>query len=732
MNKTNYGIIQLITNGSGDLFLTGNPEITFFKCVYRRHTNFSIESIEVPFNNYVNFNKTSMINIPKIGDLVNKIYLKAVLPSIAFKDTNISNYKVYENINLDDLINILTNDDLNNDEKIKKIEKININEENNDVSIKPNNSNIQEIDNNIKITIYELINNKLLELYNNYDILKDYINLFMSLYNKIKEIYETKLINIYDAYNLLVTINKTIETYNNTKLNLSDDTLLQYKNKLREIISELIKKSRIYNIDRNIPLTEEYVDIDLINIFFIYKINLNKIIEVVEEITEETEEYNVNPLLSDYETIINENDKTEQEKEKYINEDKSWDEMKLERVKKNIELIKRRLKDIDYKYCLLINEYEKIMKDIQNDNCKFAWVEKIGYALIDYIEVSIGGNKIDKQYGQWMEIWNELTSNKQLEEKFNELIGNVKELTDFNKEEKEEYTLYVPLQFWFNKYIGLSLPLVALENNDVQLKFKFRSFQELTYINKKFTDTYGSLDNLFYNNNKQLKASLLIDYIYLDTNERLKFARAGHEYLIEQIQINTEKDLIEKKHSIKLNFNHPVKGLVWVIQRSKDLINNDNLNKCLWFDYTLENSNIDYYFENLTEEEIEELTEEQKEQYKIDKSTFKYNPILSSSLTFNDKDRFKLNINNYYNYLQSYQHFNNSPKEGINSYWFSLMPNEYQPSGECNMSDIPEIRLTLNINPYFENTKDTYNLYVYAVNYNILRIIGGFGNIAYV
>ena len=238
---------------------------------------------------------------------------------------------------------------------------------------------------------------------------------------------------------------------------------------------------------------------------------------------------------------------------------------------------------------------------------------------------------------------------------------------------------------------------------------------------------------MLMNNNKQLKASLLIDYIYLDTNERLKFARAGHEYLIEQIQINQETDLLEKKHSIKLNFNHPVKGLVWVIQRCKDLINIDNKNKCLWTNFTLENSNInDYYFDNLTDDEIDELTDEQKEQYKINKSSFKYNPILSSSLTFNDKDRCKENINNYYNYLQPYQHFNNSPAEGINSYWFSLMPNEYQPSGECNMSDIPEIRLTLNINSYFENTKDPYNLYVYAVNYNILRIIGGFGNIAYV
>ena len=332
-----------------------------------------------------------------------------------------------------------------------------------------------------------------------------------------------------------------------------------------------------------------------------------------------------------------------------------------------------------------------------------------------------------------MNIWYELTKNKQLEEKFNEIIGDIKELTDYNKEEKPEYTLYIPLQFWFNKYIGLSLPLVALENNDVQLKFKFRSFQELSYINKPFTNILGSLDNLLINNNKQLKASLLIDYIYLDTNERLKFARAGHEYLIEQIQINQETDLLEKKHSLKLNFNHPVKGLVWVIQRKKDLMNNDNKNKCLWDKYTLENSNIDdYYFKDLTEEEIKELTDEQKELYKIDKSSFIYNPILSSSLIFNDKFRCKENINNYYNYLQPYQHLNNSPSEGINSYWFSLMPNEYQPSGECNMSDIPTIILSLNINPYFENTKDLYNLYVYAINYNILRIIGGFGNIAYV
>ena len=720
--SNNYGIIQLITNGSGDLFLTGNPEITFFKCVYRRHTNFSIESIEVPFNNYVNFNKISMINIPKIGDLVNKIYLKVILPSISFKDKVLSSYKVYETINLKDLINILMNDDLNNDEKIEEIEKINITEENDDITIEPDTQNIEEI-NNIKITIEELIRKKILKLNINYDILKEYFNLFMKLYNEISNINKDLEYN-YSAHNILVYINNLISSYSNTKLNLNDN--IEYNNEIINIIKEIIEKSRIYNLDQNISLSQEFNSTDIINIFKIYQLELNKndIIIVDEESTEPLPIDNIKHLI-DYNTIIN--------KEEDYHDDEEMDKKNLIKVLNFIEIIKKYIKLIDKEYNLLIKYYEDILKEVLNNNYKFAWVERLGYALIDYIEINIGGNKIDKQYGQWMNIWYELTKNKNLEEKFNELIGNIKELTEYNKEEKPEYTLYIPLQFWFNKYIGLSLPLVALENNDVQLKFKFRSFQELSYINKPFTNILGSLDNMLINSNKQLKASLLIDYIYLDTNERLKFARAGHEYLIEQIQINQETDLLEKKHSIKLNFNHPVKGLVWVIQRCKDLMNNDNKNKCLWDKYTLENSNIDdYYFEDLTEEEIEELTDEQKELYKINKSSFKYNPILSSSLTFNDKDRCKENINNYYNYLQPYQHFNNSPIEGINSYWFSLMPNEYQPSGECNMYDIPEIRLNLNINPYFENTKDPYNLYVYAVNYNILRIIGGFGNIAYV
>ena len=720
--SNNYGIIQLITNGSGDLFLTGNPEITFFKCVYRRHTNFSIESIEVPFNNYVNFNKISMINIPKIGDLVNKIYLKVILPSISFKDKVLSSYKVYETINLKDLINILMNDELNNDEKIEEIEKINITEENDDITIEPDTQNIEEI-NNIKITIEELIRKKILRLNINYDILKEYFNLFMKLYNEISNINKDLEYN-YSAHNILVYINNLISSYSNTKLNLNEN--IEYNNEIINIIKEIIEKSRIYNLDQNISISQEFNSTDIINIFKIYQLELNKndIIIVDEESTEPLPIDNIKHL-KDYNIIIN--------KEEDYHDDEEMDKKNLIKIINFIEIIKKYIKIIDKEYNLLIKYYEDILKEVLNNNYKFAWVERLGYALIDYIEINIGGNKIDKQYGQWMNIWYELTKNKNLEEKFNELIGNIKELTEYNKEEKPEYTLYIPLQFWFNKYIGLSLPLVALENNDVQLKFKFRSFQELSYINKPFTNILGSLDNMLINNNKQLKASLLIDYIYLDTNERLKFARAGHEYLIEQIQINQETDLLEKKHSIKLNFNHPVKGLVWVIQRCKDLMNNDNKNKCLWDKYTLEKSKIDdYYFEDLTEEEIEELTDEQKELYKINKSSFKYNPILSSSLTFNDKDRCKENINNYYNYLQPYQHLNNSPNEGINSYWFSLMPNEYQPSGECNMSDIPEIRLNLNINPYFENTKDPYNLYVYAVNYNILRIIGGFGNIAYV
>ena len=117
-----------------------------------------------------------------------------------------------------------------------------------------------------------------------------------------------------------------------------------------------------------------------------------------------------------------------------------------------------------------------------DDNLMFAWVNRIGHVLLDEIEIRIGGHKIDRQYGDWLNIWYELSANRNMENIYFKMIGNVPELTKFDRTIKPKYKLLIPMQFWFNRYNGSSIPLVALEYHDVSYHVKFRNIQDVSYI----------------------------------------------------------------------------------------------------------------------------------------------------------------------------------------------------------------------------------------------------------
>ena len=263
------------------------------------------------------------------------------------------------------------------------------------------------------------------------------------------------------------------------------------------------------------------------------------------------------------------------------------------------------------------------------------WTEdKDARLAINKVEIEIGGQLIDRQYGYWMKIWNELTLPAGKKEGYNDMViaGN-----NANK-------LYLPLEFWFCRNVGLALPLIALQYHEVKINVEFSS--ELA-----FTD-----------------AELWADYIFLDTDERRRFAQLSHEYLIEQVQF-TGTENVGVNSSIKLSFNHPVKELIW------------------WNDT---------------------------------------GPAGSAKLMLNGNDRFAERDVKYFTHVQPYQHHTNIPTEGqnINVYSFALKPEEHQPSGTLNMSRIDTAQLKLN-----NGTEG--DLYVYAHSYNVLRILSGMGGLAY-
>jgi hypothetical protein len=229
----------------------------------------------------------------------------------------------------------------------------------------------------------------------------------------------------------------------------------------------------------------------------------------------------------------------------------------------------------------------------------------------------------------------------------------------------------------------------------------------------------GSLDDFEAIKN----ISLWADYIFLDTDERRRFAQLSHEYLIEQLQF-TGTESVSSASSIKpkLSFNHPCKELVWFCSSdhtatatAKDVMNNN------WINYS---TTANTKYDNSATSEL----------YVPTSAITSTNPIKSAKLVLNGNDRFSARAGSYFNLIQPYQHHENIPSNpGINVYSFALKPEEHQPSGTLNMSRIDTAVLNLDINQLgsYANANISKNLHVYAVNYNVLRILSGMGGLAY-
>jgi hypothetical protein len=506
------------------------------------------------------------------------------------------------------------------------------------------------------------------------------------------------------------------------------------------------------------------------------------------------------------------------------------------------------------------------------DLVRFAWVRKLGHAIMQDVNVEIGGAEIDKQYGDWLNLWHELTSPVGQSRGYDKMIGDVSEMTELSSFVsdvsepdllKRAYTLFVPLQFWFNRNNGLALPLIALQYHEVRLNFTFRSFDECAVYSGPFN--VRTMKTSFED------AALMVDYVYLDSEERRRFAQVGHEYLIEQVQFTGEESVQSTSSKFQLHFNHPTKELVFAMQlgnysTGKQFMaytNLDNWNlaarnemaekllmgqiltnadgivvtkesetgltpvapdssvwvklispaddtkiaamcsniplstgEYIWVvknslvgsdvapyvrlnfanatvdlrDYVTGHSNfvqtgatgIGRLTATVTENNLtlallsqpvskylvdnrdhwivaQDITVWQHHNYGlyIDGSA---NPVVSGKLQLNGHDRFDDREGQYFNYVQPWQHHSNTPADGINVYSFALKPEDHQPSGTCNMSRIDTAQLNL---AYEDTTgKKAYDfrndflddntvMFIFAASYNVLRIMSGMGGLAY-
>jgi hypothetical protein len=336
-----------------------------------------------------------------------------------------------------------------------------------------------------------------------------------------------------------------------------------------------------------------------------------------------------------------------------------------------------------------------------------ALVPNFGHKLLKTIELEIGGQRIDKHYSEWLYIWNELSLPIGKRNGYNVMVGANGRNIATKLVQGESYELYVPLEFWFCRNVGLALPLIALQYHEVKINIEYEAEsamkdtggnnftieEELKTVPIKNSSLTGSLTL------KLDKATLWVDYIFLDTDERRRFAQLSHEYLIEQLQFTGADSITssgESMKSIRMNFNHPCKELVWTIK--------DTTTGVYWNNYSSAGNGL-HNNDHLD-------------------ST---NPVTSAKIMLNGNDRFATRKGDYFSLVQPYQHHENTPDkfhQGINIYSFALKPEEHQPSGTLNMSRIDTAVLYL-------SSSITGVISIYAVNYNVLRILSGMGGLAY-
>ena len=334
-----------------------------------------------------------------------------------------------------------------------------------------------------------------------------------------------------------------------------------------------------------------------------------------------------------------------------------------------------------------------------------------GLRIIDNVEIEIGGQKIDKHYSHWLYIWNELSLPKAKRDGYNKMVGMSGGTTQLQSK-----TLYIPLEFWFCRNVGLALPLIALQYHEVKLNIQFETGANCCGDNTVLTEFPT--------------ATLWVDYIFLDTDERRRFAQLSHEYLIEQLQFTGSESVITgTKMNPKLTFNHPCKELVWFIRITTAAMTTATQKNNNWFNYTTQPLRIGTspaalpYLYNVNEHTLRTTTTSTD-------VTQPTNNVTKAKLTLNGNERFSERSGAYFNLVQPFQHHENVPTNaGINVYSFALKPEEHQPSGTLNMSRIDTA--TLNLEYYSVGQNDTAILNVYAVNYNVLRILSGMGGLAY-
>ena len=325
-----------------------------------------------------------------------------------------------------------------------------------------------------------------------------------------------------------------------------------------------------------------------------------------------------------------------------------------------------------------------------------SYVNSIGHVLIQEISIEIGEQEIDRQNGEWMEIWSNYTTQFDKQSGFYNMIGKVDGYSPPTL--NGPLKLYIPLRFWFCKNPGLALPLIALQYHPIRINVTLAPLSNLFYTSAL---TSPLCTNLEVKPANITSLMLYGDYIYLDVDERRRFVSSAHEYLIEQVQYTSIIPIAPgaSSGSLRLEFNHPIKELFWYIQRD------DMLRYHEFYNY----SSIGIY-----------------------ESGTRTDMLANAVLQLDGYDRFQVRDAGYFRLVQPWQYHTVIPEKlFLYSYSFALRPEDVQPTGSMNASRMDSIILQININPALINTLGNLHSKVYATNLNVLRIADGYGGVVF-
>jgi hypothetical protein len=349
------------------------------------------------------------------------------------------------------------------------------------------------------------------------------------------------------------------------------------------------------------------------------------------------------------------------------------------------------------------------------------YCNSIGHALIKEITIQIGEQEIDKQNGEFMQINYKLTIPNEKTEAYKYMIG---EIGDYPAEGLNgPLRLQIPLQFWFNKSPGSYLPLLALQYHPVRINIQLRPLKELIYFPESLYDLNCNSDLPITTSNFKIdNLSMWGDYVFLDVEERRRFVSTPLEYLITQVQYTPKESIIGSaaSASIDIDFNHPIKEFFFTVQRDEMVNRNE------WFNYS-----------NLA---IGEQTPILVLPYvNSNAPAGRLDMISSAKLQLDGYDRFAERNGQYFRLSQPYDHHTTTPVNSfIYDYSFALRPEDAQPTGTMNASRIDSIVWQIQMNPVLSNPimpaseqRGNCHIVVYGHNYNVFRVINGFGGLLF-